>query len=307
MLLPIEAARAGEMTFSPRYLVAANLLLLAMIAYSASAIVGNALASRLMPPPEVKLSHPPPPIPQQPPRPATYYALISQRDIFNSVKKEEPAAPAPAPPPPAAPLNVKLWGVAVHDGKSSYCVIEDLQTRLQGLYRLGDVVKDGATVKEVAWDHCTLTRNGQDEVLELAPSPAGGPPTQLASIARPQVQSATIISHNIKQLTEGQFLIDRSEVDQALDNMSQLFTQIRAVPHFEGGRSVGFRLFAIRPGSLFDKIGLRNGDIIKAINGIELNDPGRALTMLNELREESNLSVELVRNRQPQTLSYQIR
>ena len=44
--------------------------------------------------------------------------------------------------------------------------------------------------------------------------------------------------------------------------MSQLFTQIRAVPHFEGGQSIGFRLFAIRRGSLFDKIGLKNGDII---------------------------------------------
>ena len=40
------------------------------------------------------------------------------------------------------------------------------------------------------------------------------------------------------------------------------FSRIRAVPHFEGGQSTGFRLFAIRQGSLFDKIGLKNGDIL---------------------------------------------
>ena len=70
-----------------------------------------------------------------------------------------------------------------------------------------------------------------------------------------------------------------------MENMSQLFTQIRAVPHFEGGQSIGFRLFAIRRGSLFDKIGLKNGDIITSINGTEMTDPGRAMGLMQELRD----------------------
>jgi general secretion pathway protein C len=79
------------------------------------------------------------------------------------------------------------------------------------------------------------------------------------------------------------------------------------VPHFEGGRSTGFRLFAIRQNSLFDKIGLRNGDIIQRINEVELTDPSRALALFQELRNERELSVEIVRNREPKTLSYQVR
>ena len=88
--------------------------------------------------------------------------------------------------------------------------------------------------------------------------------------------------------------------------MSQLFTQIRAVPHFEGGQSIGFRLFAIRRGSLFDRIVLKNGDIITNINGTEMNDPGRAVALIQELRDASGLKVNVIRNQQPQEISYNI-
>ena len=106
-------------------------------------------------------------------------------------------------------------------------------------------------------------------------------------------------------MSEFQYNIDRSEVDAALDNMNQLFTQIRAVPHFEGGKSTGFRLFAIRQDSLFDKIGLKNGDIIQQINGIDLNDPSKAMALFGELRNENALNVQILRNKESKTMSYQ--
>lgn len=292
------------MSFSPQYLVAVNLVLLALAAYSASALVGTALATRLTPPPEVELSPPPPPIPAQDVKPATYYALIHQRDIFNSAK---PKPPTVNEPPPLTPLKLKLWGVALHKNNQSYCIIEDLQARKQGLYRINDGVPGGATVKAVEWDRVVLTRNGQDEVLELV-TPSGAPAVPaFASRAGPAPAAPQVADEHIQMTAENEYLIERGEVDNALENMSRLFTQIRAVPHFEAGKSTGFRLFAIRSGSLFDKIGLKNGDVVQRINGNEMNDPSKALALLQELRNERSITVELVRNRQPQTLTYQIR
>jgi general secretion pathway protein C len=297
----------SDMSFSPQYLVAANLVLLALAAYFSSAIVGTALAARLVPPPEVELGPPPPPLPQDPAKPMSYYAIIHQRDIFNSVKP--PAEVAEEKPPPTTPLKLKLWGVAVHEKGDSYCIIEDESTRdrKQGLYGIDEQVGGtGAVVKSVEWDRVVLTRNGQDEVLELqqADARAGVPVSPLAA---PRMTRTQVADANVQATGENEFLIDRAEVDSALENMSQLFTQIRAVPHFEGGRSTGFRLFAIRSGSIFDKIGLKNGDIIQKVNGSEMSDPSRALQLLQELRSESDLTVEVVRNRQPMTLSYSIR
>jgi general secretion pathway protein C len=287
-----------DMSFSPRYLVAVNLILLALAAYSASSIVGTALAAKLIPPPDVELSPPPPPIEIEPAKPAAYYALIHKRDIFNSVKA---AAPVATPPPVVVtPLKLKLWGVALYENGASYSIIEDLGARKQGVYGIDAEVPGGATVKEIQWDKVILSHNGKDEILELASAKVGGAMTRAAP---PSVRQ----NGDIQVTGENQFLVPRTEVDSALENMSQLFTQIRAVPHFEGGQSVGFRLFAIRRGSLFDRIGLKNGDIIRSINGTEMNDPSRAVSLLQELRDASDLQVEITRNQQPQTLTYNIR
>ncbi|HUI25348.1 MAG TPA: type II secretion system protein GspC [Candidatus Kryptonia bacterium] len=285
------------MTISPRYLVLANLVLLAAIAYVSSSAVGTAIAARLTPLPPVTISPPPPPLQRDARKPDSYYALIHQRDIFNSVK---PEPEKPKGPPPKTELKVKLWGVAIHDDGHSSCVIEDLGNHQQQLYKIGDTVQGIATVVRVEWDKVILSRDGQEEVLELSPD------LRKPSNMVVPVSASTAVDPHIQLVGDNQYRIDRSEVDSALENMNQLFTQIRAVPHFEGGKSTGFRLFAIRQDSLFDKIGLKNGDIIQDINGTELTDPSRALALFTELRNESNLTVKVLRNKELKTLSYQV-
>ena len=161
----------------------------------------------------------------------------------------------------------------------------------------------GATVKTIEWDRVILDHNGKDEILELASkSPLGVPAKGVAASAAPPPPTGG----GIQATGENEYSVPRAEVDSALENMSQLFTQIRAVPHFEGGQSIGFRLFAIRRGSLFDRIGLKNGDIITNINGTEMNDPARAVGLIQELRDASNLRVSAIRNQQPLDLTYNI-
>lgn len=287
------------MKISPRHFVWANLVLLALIAYWGASTVSTAVAAKLAPPPRVRLSQPPAPISREPRRPASYYASIPARDIFNSTKPE-PEKP-PEPPKPTE-LKLKLWGVAVHTDGTSSCVIEDLTTHKQDFYRINDKVAGTATVKAVEWDRVILDRDGRDEILDLAT--AQGAPAKPVTAAAPAPAASS--NPHIQQVSDTQYNIDRTEVDSALDNMNQLFTQIRAVPHFEGGKSTGFRLFAIRQNSLFDNIGLRNGDIIQSINGTELNDPTRALALVQELRNARQLTVSILRNKEALNLQYNI-
>jgi len=86
-----------------------------------------------------------------------------------------------------------------------------------------------------------------------------------------------------------------------------LANQVRVVPNFTDGQHDGFKVFAIRPGSLFVKIGLQNQDIIKQLNGIKLasvEDPTAALDLL---KHSPVIFVDLLRKGKPETIVIEIR
>jgi len=312
------------MKLTPRHLVWVNLALLAVVAYAGALTTSAAIASRLAPAPTLRLNPPPPAVRREERRPASYYSAIPARDIFNSVKPQEVM---PTPAPVITECKGKLLGVVVDKKRpaGSYAIIETTADHKQDAYRVGHNVPNCGVVKEVAWEQIILNRDGRDEIMKLQMSlaltgppqgPGGsasavtgggsGPGSGGAGAGSSGAQSGLPADGNIRQVSENEYQIERTEIDSALENMNQLFTQMRAVPHFEGGKSIGFRLFAIKQGSLFDKIGLRNGDIIQDINGRDLSDAGAALQMFQELRNERQLTVKIVRNKEPKTLSYSI-
>ncbi|MGZ3442306.1 MAG: type II secretion system protein GspC, partial [Polyangia bacterium] len=86
-----------------------------------------------------------------------------------------------------------------------------------------------------------------------------------------------------------------------------LATAARFVPSIKDGKPNGFKLYAIRPQSIFGRIGLQNGDTIKAINGSEMTTPDAALGLYTKLRNASHLSVQVERRGETVALDYTIR
>ena len=101
--------------------------------------------------------------------------------------------------------------------------------------------------------------------------------------------------------------VDRPLLDKLLANTTGLATAARFVPSMKDGRPNGFKLYAIRPSSIFGKIGLQNGDTIKSINGMEMSSPDQALGVYSKLRSASHLSVSVERRGETVTLDYTIR
>ncbi len=277
-------------------LVVSNLLLLSLIAYFGARIVSATIAARLERPVATVAPAAPPSQAAPPVLPASAYAVIYERDVFNAVKGHAPSAAGDDVK--RTDLNVKLWGTAVlHDPAQSFAIIEDQAKKRQALYRVGDTILDSATLARVDWDKVVLDRDGEEEILEL--SSARGPSGAQAA--------ASASAERIRKTADNKFVIDRREVDKTLENLNQVYTQARAVPFFENGKTVGFRVFAIKPGSVFEKIGLQNGDIIRKVNGVEITDPTKALSLFTELQNEGHVALDLERNKQAKSFSYEIR
>jgi general secretion pathway protein C len=278
---------------SPRTLLTTGqLALLCLVAFLSASTVNAWIAGLFRSHPSLSPNSPGAEAAPERKRPISYYAPITAKDIFNPARAAELNAE-----PQAAPVNAKLLGTAPGSGVESFAIIEDAGNKTQQLYRVGDKFQS-RTLSGVEWDHVVLKGGHGDEILKIVePNSKAGPPAAAAGEG----------SSSVLQRSDNEFVIDRSEVDKAMENMNQLFTQIRAVPHFQDGKAAGFRLFAIKQGSVFDKIGLKNGDIITGINGNDLTDPARAMGLIQELRNQSHVTVDVNRNRQVSTLNYEIR
>jgi general secretion pathway protein C len=277
---------------SPRTLLTTGQLVLLGVAAFLSASTVNALvAGRFRSHPTASVTTPAAEAPPVTKHPLAYYQPITTKDVFNPPRAE------PEPQAQISQLQAKLLGTAPGSGMDSYAIIEDDANKTQELYRIGDRLQN-RTLARVEWDRVVLKSGQGEEVLEIV-KPSGKPGTPAPAAASG--------GGGIEKRSDTEFAIDRAEVDKSMENMNQLFTQIRAVPHFQDGKSAGFRLFAIKQDSVFEKIGLKNGDIITRINGNELTDPARAMSLIQELRNEGRITVDVNRNRQPTTLSYEIR
>jgi len=69
----------------------------------------------------------------------------------------------------------------------------------------------------------------------------------------------------------------------------------------------GFKVSEVKPAGLFAMIGLRNGDPLLKINDFAIDSPDRAMQSFVSLKGQSRIKLDLVRDGQPVTLTYDIR
>ena len=64
---------------------------------------------------------------------------------------------------------------------------------------------------------------------------------------------------------------------------------------------------SIKKGSIYDKLGLRNGDVLCGINGEPISDPGKAFSLMSELKTASHVDLCVKRGGKTNNYAYEIR
>ena len=123
----------------------------------------------------------------------------------------------------------------------------------------------------------------------------------------PPGTSVDTLLDTIVQVDGTHTTMPRATVDALLGHAAALVTGARVVPSMKSGQLDGYKLFAIRPSSLFARLGFENGDTVQSINGARLADVDDLTSLLNDAkRKASSFVFELVRRGQPVTLTIQI-
>jgi general secretion pathway protein C len=219
------------------------------------------------------------------------YSFILSRNIFGQQKDKSDGTKAAQP---ATSLKLRLVGTNINPGTGSFAIVENSANKNQDVFELNEMIFDQAKLVEIQPERVKLERNGKIEVLMLEDGSEGGGSTGIASEASPGEEKTD-------------FTVAEDDLNSELANLPRLLSQARAVPYFRNGKSVGMRLFAIRAGSMYEKLGLKNGDIVKAVNNNNLSDPAQALKLFEQLKNERTIAVKTERNGQDLDLNYSIR
>ena len=114
-------------------------------------------------------------------------------------------------------------------------------------------------------------------------------------------------TYSIKDLGDGKFEIPPGDLEYAMSNLDQLGREARVVPNFADGQPNGWKVFSIRRTSALRQMGIKNNDVLTAVNGHDLSNTEKALEVYSKLQSEKSFSVEVLRNGTPMTLEYEVR
>lgn len=110
------------------------------------------------------------------------------------------------------------------------------------------------------------------------------------------------LARGITSVSPTEVHVTRGLLDKVGANPTAVTTGARLVPTVRDGKPVGFKLFAIRPGSLYARLGFVNGDLVTEINGHDLSTPDKALDALVATKGATRIELAVTRAGKPVTL-----
>lgn len=287
VIRPWSDRGAGTMKKNTTIYTLALLALLTLSAYfladTVDAMIGRSLEAA---PKYTPAMGPDRPV-MEPRKELSAYSTILERGIFGDGKMSATGGGT------AQTANYTLIGT-IEGAQFAGAILEDKTG--QAFYRLNQKLPDDSVLVKVMRDKASVRR--PDGVIVTI---------QVEDNMKIVTQQPLMGGSTVRKLGEGRFVVDQKEVVASTENLGQLLTQARALPYQENGKTVGFRISEITPGSIYEKIGLQNGDVIQRVNAQDVNDPARFFQLYEGLRNERSIAIDLLRGGQRQTLTYDIR
>lgn len=312
-----------------------DLLVLGTIASFLASGTGWAISQAFEPEPEDVVASLIPPPRQEHHEPVARHRDaddICDNNVFDFTRRPciEPEAPreeeedtevAEPDIPPLCEGSAELVGtVASKRSDWSFAMIEvEGETRP---YRVGDEVEELGEVEQIGWRLVLVDRSSDTDCLldvfaeQEEPQRRGRRNRARRGNSRSNRRRARRakrrarrqkLNKNIDVVSSTERNVSRSFVDELTENPTNLMRSVRVRPYSRDGQVQGFKLYRIRRNTLLSRLGFRNGDLIKSINGIEITSADRALAAYTKLRRTDSLAVTINRRGRPMSLDFNIR
>ncbi len=223
------------------------------------------------------------------------YQLFGSATETTSTSTEDPINA------PITRLKLKLRGVySAQEEKYAGAMIE--AQNKQQVYRIGDSLPGAAGLKlhQILADRVIMSRSGKFETLLIEDF---GPKAKSSnrSTNRTERQNnsstttkasshSTIDKRNDRNLTE-----ELLKLRTKLSDPQSLNELVSVTPAIVEGEFQGFRLAPGKNRALFARMGLRRNDLVLSVNGISLDNPASAFSLMEQISTADEINLEVKR------------
>ena len=240
------------------------------------------------------------------------YSNITNRNLFSASGVMPDAITLKVDPskatennPILSTLPLILIGTLVHSNPAkSIAAIEVKSKNLSGSYAPGSDIEGLAKLEKVERGIAYI-RNANTSALEYIELKSANKVSFDASKASVAVPNA---SKDVVAVAPNKFQIKRSDLLRYTNDLSSVLMQARAVPNRDPstGEINGFRILDMQENSIFGQLGLARMDVLKSVNGQEINSIQKAMEYYNELKNGSKIELGIERNGKNEVKTYDI-
>lgn len=234
----------------------------------------------------------------------TSYSAILEKNPFGSPKKLQPLTDAQnVESKQSVPSSLLLIGTVVGPKKFSYAIFEDKSRPAplrQVVVAYGKDVLDYGKLIKIEKDSIELMQGSAVYKISLAPLKSDPRSPRAEESGSPRASFA-------EKIGDKEYLLNRRKVDQTLENPEQILTDARLLPNIQNGKQEGFKMLEVKPGGLYESLGLKNGDILLRVNDLEISNPEVAIQAMTALKGMNRVNLDIMRDGAKLSMSYDIK
>jgi type II secretion system protein C len=250
-------------------------------------------------------------------QPVTAFDAIYTTNVFHARRSTAGTSAAAA-----GPVRLTLTGT-FHIGTTAFALVVGPDGRTEGVYKIGQCLPSPdpeqapscpagqGRLERVDHDRITVNFGGQRTVITMESEAAATAPPPNAAFApkAPGQEPAPGSNAPFGQTRTGNTIevhVPSTEVEKSFENFADIVRQALVVPFMKDGATSGFQIQRIQPGSVFQRIGLQNQDVIRGVNGQPITTADQALRLFSLFRNERHVTLDIDRGSESLTMSYMI-
>ena len=189
------------------------------------------------------------------------------------------------------------------DQGASYAVLEDLGTKTQDLYRVGDAIGQ-AHIDRIEQNRVVVVNMGVRQVLDLVITGSSSKPGKAVRKEAPPVEKAKPESV-VRVAATGQREINTRASASNVGQVARSFlSKMKLSPLPASGQAAGLRVSGLGDSTMAALVGLRDGDVIQSINGHSVPNRRKATQVLKKARQLGSARLQLLRGQQQKSLAF---